>query len=404
MPYKFRFKLPLENTLSRWDLVRGTLQEYPERLGLSTDTNWRITSTAPGIYVSSDGRLSSNLTGGLGLGYFSAAVGQIAVSSDQRNVTVETTMRDYFPADFLTSPTPFVSSWRSFDGTPRNLWTAKYFSPLATAGFAHQNVTARSDTTGYLDQATLLANCLAIGQPGILEIETIYNQPDTANTMSPVGDDRFYAGNVQSDALNLLTHNDHPYFRGKWNPDDFDSSWIDEQREGPRYNETSGHLEHDFNLLYSVQKRNITSNSGYEVGDDNTYPGIKAEGSNGIKFSTKSPPGLLHPSPSNLSNWNLLLGICYRRTEASMVELRRKIKFYNLISNLTLQTLRDNSGGHSPNGMNLDIRDWDWCEAGFYPIPTDDFDLNQQFNSDTGMLANSMLANWSEIGTFSYSS
>ena len=380
--YRVRMGLDFTLAATTWNIVRGMgVHSYNANyLYASGQTGWTLDSAPAGFSISSNGVIETDdITHAYALG-----VSGITINTDDGPAaTIPMTIRDYFPSDFTPDPVRFHSAFRSWNSDANvDLWLADFFSPISPAAFTTAEVTAQTGADGYIDIDQLETDCAAIGETGILEIKTIYDQRDGFNgpwhmEHDDQQGDRLLAGTMEDGTLSLLTQNGRPYFRSVWSPAALNSAWTAADRLGtktiapaisgtPAFSDTFG--------LFIVVRRHGGASEDLRTGDANAYPGLRASGSLGLRFSSNVRPGDLSLTTSEIENWFVWHGHSARNPSDSSNWLRDH-HIYRLAGTGDNNTASEEGSSsqissvvHQGGGAEIEAEEWEWAEMTIFNI------------------------------------
>ena len=207
-----------------WNLARGATQQYNIHDHNRDIANEAVINAPDEFTINSNSEIIADLTDQ----FHYDPPAQLTLESSVGTITIPLSVRDWFPVDFDYEPDYYFCAWRAWDATARDLWTARYFSPLAlTDGglqFPTEIITVRSADNGYIDYDALQQQLLDIGYPGLLEVESIVDQIN-GNDLNYTDDDdlgRLHAGTINADrTLQMRSINSKNFFRSVWSPRKF---------------------------------------------------------------------------------------------------------------------------------------------------------------------------------------
>ena len=359
-----------------WNLVRGISQTYniPAQISsASGDTGWSLAITPTGISINSSGLITADLTH-----HFSDESDSLTVNTDQGTYNIALSVRDYFPVDFYIAPAMFYSSFRSWDGTERDLFRCQYISGEATSAFNTAEMTVRSGTDGYVDMDALQATLAAIGSRGVLQPMVIYNQRDDDTPMNLVTDSSSaaLAGFMNDGVLTMVLQNGRPVIRGVWTPSDLNSNFTLPARTETEYRSMLNGTFGPFHAIsISMRRRNDAPSGVANVqrmysGDQNSYPGMRTE-DNFLRYNNGTYPTDIGLTNAQIGEWGVWNGLSGRAVSAGVNIYQRREHFWRQLNSnnglTTTATLEGNTTQHREGvGAEIQMGGWDWAETSAY--------------------------------------
>ena len=294
-----------------WNLVRGGTRTYDAAAQvIGSRTGWSLVNPPSEFTMSSAGVITAVLPQ-----YHKTVPGDLTIQTTEETFSLQTTIRDFFPNDFVFQPNHFYSSWRSYDGTARNLFAGQYWAPTNAAAFTTEDVVVSSGDDGYVDVDALQTRLNAISPNGILTVNEIYDQLDSRLNIPRItsaGTSEFAYVWLVNGVLSGEMVNGHIQFRSNWRPSGLNSGWTGGHRATAGYQlfTTVGSISlQGFAMHVIAQKRNTgLSSNQFWCGDDNAYPGIRSVGADQLWLNIDGDKAIITVPDAILNNPFILTG------------------------------------------------------------------------------------------------
>ena len=359
-----------------WNLVRGGTRTYDAAAQvIGSRTGWSLVNPPSEFTMSSAGVITAVLPQ-----YHKTVPGDLTIQTTEETFSLQTTIRDFFPNDFAFQPNHFYSSWRSYDGTARELFVGRYFSPTTILNpvtpvtqFTTVELEISSGDDGYVDVAALQTRLNAISPNGILFVHKILNQVAnyyiTRSTMSVSGTDAFAYAWLSNGVMTSEMLNGHIQFRSNWQPSDFNSDWEGSHRTIASYRKDTTEFsisEQGFGIHAIAQNRNTAAGvDQFWCGDYNSYPGFRNVGASQIRLNTIQAKAIITIPPAILNNPFILTGAQLRNAGTVF---RRQIFAFRL--GQSQQVFDDTEYGNllSGQGGSIIVGDYNFGELALFPV------------------------------------
>ena len=389
-----------------WNLARGATQQYNIHDHNRDITNGTLINAPDEFTINSNSEIIADLTDQ----FHYDPPAQLTLESSVGTITIPISVRDWFPVDFDYEPEYYFCAWRAWDATARDLWTARYFSPLAlTDGglqFSTEIITVRSADNGYIDYNALRQQLLDIGYPGLLEVESVVDQIN-GNDLNYTDDDdlgRLHAGTINTDqTLQMRSINGKNFFRSVWSPGNLNDLFLNSlsgDRGGGEYKTTDGETGAWHAMLNTCRKHGSGYQQNYS-GDENSYPGFRyVTGTGGVstnlRWNTRGTrPGDLQLSDSRVDAWHTDSGYTLSGN-VGVTNLIRRLESFRLdtessLSGTVVTGTVNEANQHVANGAELEMDEWDWSELAMFNIGQS-FSDSQAYRNNFQTFINSQVA------------
>ena len=390
-----------------WNLARGTTQQYNIQDHNRDITNEALINAPDEFTINSNSEIIADLTDQ----FHYDPPAQLTLESSVGTITIPLSVRDWFPVDFDYEPDYYFCAWRAWDATARDLWTARYFSPLAlTDGglqFPTEIITVRSADNGYIDYDALRQQLLDIGSPGLLEVESIVDQIN-GNDLNYTDDDdlgRLHAGTINTDqTLQMRSINSKNFFRSVWSPSDLNDLFLNSlsgDRGGGEYKTTDGETGAWHAMLNTCRRHGSGYQQNYS-GDNNSYPGFRYMAGTGraatsLRWSTRGTrPSDLQLSDNNrVDAWHTDSGYTLSGNVVGTTLIRRveifRLDTESILSGTVSTGIVNETNQHIANGAELEMDEWDWSELAMFNIGQS-FPDSQAYRDNFQTFINSQVA------------
>ena len=390
-----------------WNLARGVTQQYNIQDHNRDITNEALINAPDEFTINSNSEIIADLTDQ----FHYDPPAQLTLESSVGTITIPLSVRDWFPVDFDYEPDYYFCAWRAWDATARDLWTARYFSPLAlTDGglqFPTEIITVRSADNGYIDYDALRQQLLDIGSPGLLEVESIVDQIN-GNDLNYTDDDdlgRLHAGTINTDqTLQMRSINSKNFFRSVWSPSDLNDLFLNSlsgDRGGGEYKTTDGETGAWHAMLNTCRRHGSGYQQNYS-GDNNSYPGFRYMAGTGraatsLRWSTRGTrPSDLQLSDNNrVDAWHTDSGYTLSGNVVGTTLIRRveifRLDTESILSGTVSTGIVNETNQHIANGAELEMDEWDWSELAMFNIGQS-FPDSQAYRDNFQTFINSQVA------------
>ena len=390
-----------------WNLARGVTQQYNIQDHNRDITNEALINAPDEFTINSNSEIIADLTDQ----FHYDPPARLTLESSVGKITIPLSVRDWFPVDFDYEPDYYFCAWRAWDATARDLWTARYFSPLAlTDGglqFPTEIITVRSADNGYIDYDALRQQLLDIGSPGLLEVESIVDQIN-GNDLNYTDDDdlgRLHAGTINTDqTLQMRSINSKNFFRSVWSPSDLNDLFLNSlsgDRGGGEYKTTDGETGAWHAMLNTCRRHGSGYQQNYS-GDNNSYPGFRYMAGTGraatsLRWSTRGTrPSDLQLSDNNrVDAWHTDSGYTLSGNVVGTTLIRRveifRLDTESILSGTVSTGIVNETNQHIANGAELEMDEWDWSELAMFNIGQS-FPDSQAYRDNFQTFINSQVA------------
>lgn len=349
--------------LDRWHLVKGTRRRYnvPTKL-TEPRTGWALHEPSDGFTISPAGTISANLPH-----LYTNPPRQLRVITDQGDLLVPITMRDWFPgADFDYAPANFFSIARAHNSAAaQTLFAIEVLDPNDGRTLLSET-DAQSDAEGYLDE-TALQITLSDITDGIIVVNRIRDQI-SGNWVENSGN-RGTLGYVQNGVVNIhRSAGQRPAIIGRWNAADFNSSWASSVSSPDfDYGTSTIDLADNYILMLVIRNREGYSDNRLAFGDSNRFPAIKHNDTPFTNYylNNDDDDSVIQISFSVSEDWKLWEAFSLQ-TDAT--QYRKGIRYFDLQRQ---HSLADNSGpddGHHGDGLRLLGEKFEFCEWAIFRV------------------------------------
>ena len=259
--------------LDTWHLVKGGTRTYNVTEKLSeTRTGWRLDEPPNGFTINNVGVIRANLPH-----LYTTPPGELRVMTDQGNIRVPTTIRDWFPADYRRyTPTAFFSTARAHSGAAdQTLLSIEIWNPN-TGETLRIQTDIRSAADGYLDRKAIRRTATDITD-GVIVVPRLHEQITG-------GWANYDVDNAEIGALGYIANGNLTLFespanraaiRGNWKARDFNSAWSEDVKSQffDYAIETPSLADNYF--FFAVLQNHVFFENRLGIGDANSYPGLK---------------------------------------------------------------------------------------------------------------------------------
>ena len=381
-----------------WALVRGISQTYDVQAQFTVaHTGWSLVNAPSGFSINRSGVITADIPHN-----FTGTVGDLTISTNQGFIILHTTIRDWFPNDHPTPIRAFYSSWRSYDGTSRTLFTGRYHH--GTNLVSSQDLIIASAADGYLNVDALETTLANIAQDGVLIVTQWTDQVGDFNLI-PVSNTELLAIHMEDGEISraYTSGNNRLMLEGIWSPGDLDSNWssaTDRTYADYASSSTASVATGAWGITCLLEKKSPnSSNRRLRAGDGNSVPAVRNSNS-GYRLQTAplQPPN----SVISVENVSLLIGQNHLSTAThysrrlSRYDLTTEVRDVGLTSSLT-PTASD------LNGTNLEVAGYYIGEFAVWDA-ADTQDASLEWVRNDHEIANNLLAAFSNNQTITYTS
>ena len=343
-----------------WNLVRGGTRTDNLGAQFAGRTGWAMASGTPAEFtISAAGVISAVLP------HLFTAPGTLTVTTDQGNIRVPTTIRDWFPSDDPNyRPGGFFSVARSHDGSANQLMLSIQVQGVnAYSNLLDGPVDISSGSDGYLNREAVRTAVSEITD-GIIYATRLREQiaghwaedEDVANVRGAIG----YVSD--SEVTFLESPGGQVTMRGEWAVSDFNSDWTDSiSSNGFEYGISSFTFDYLNNYSAFAVLMNRTpsvSSNDLAIGDTNAFPRLDYQGNNVYRMhSTGLKPDIDATSIANdwvALNWHSLLGTASTAAKG--------IRYYSLATESTDGAETVSQTPHNARGITIRADAYDFSE------------------------------------------
>lgn len=277
-------------TLDTWNLVRGGTRTYDvaAQEGVGARTGWGLENPPANLTISAAGVITATLNH-----LHTATPGTLEVSTNEGNIRVPTTIRDWNLSDSGLPIVNGASLWKSRDGAANTeLFRLDILDPL-TANYPtalESDIIMVTGANGELDISTL-EDAFASHSNGVAVVTKLTN----IGTSSPGDLDQLtggycaYAWKENGGAINYFTTpSGVRSMRSEFKPSDFNTEWSDTEYQAVRYRTAYGQgasIGNFWAMTCVMRRRDQTSTPHWEAGDQNLYPDILENRSQGNRYT-----------------------------------------------------------------------------------------------------------------------
>jgi len=259
--------------LDTWHLVKGGRRTYNVTEKLSeTRTGWQLDEPPSGFTIDNSGVISANLPH-----LYTTPPGELKVITDQGNIRVPTTIRDWFPADDSRyTPTAFFSTARAYNGAAdRPLLSIEIWNPnTGKTLLAQTDVHSAAD--GYLNIDAIRRAAAGITD-GVIVVPRLHEQITGGWANYDMDNAEIGAlGYIENDNLTIFeSPANRAAIHGNWKASDLNSAWSEDvkSRFFDYAIETPSLADNYF--FFVVIQNHVYFENRLGIGDVNAYPGLK---------------------------------------------------------------------------------------------------------------------------------
>ena len=357
--------------LDTWHLVKGGRRDYDVAAKLAeTRTRWTLQDAPSAFTISNVGVISVDLPH-----LYETPPGDLRVITDQGDIRIPTTIRDWFPVDDSRyTPTAFFSTARAHTGASDQLLLSIEIWNPRTGEVQLAQTDLRSAADGYLNRDAI-RNAASNITDGVIVVPRLHEQMTGGWANYDAENAKIGAlGYIADGELTLLeSPGNRASIRGKWKASDFNPAWSENVRSGSfDYAIASPNLDENYFYFTVIQNRVFFENR-LGIGDVNRYPGLQFSDipiSNYFLNNNDDNPRL-QVTGAHQTDW--LLWSVYSLLE-TRTQYRKYIEYFDLerIPVLDASDRTSDSGdlgdGHEGPQLKISARDFSFAEFALYHV------------------------------------
>jgi hypothetical protein len=355
-----------------WNLVRGGTRTYNLGAQFAGRTGWAMAVGTPTEFtISAAGVITAVLP------HLYTTPRNLTVITDQGNLRIPTTSRDWFPNETDGHiPSAHFSVARSYSPEAREMFTLQIRDPSNWSGDPLvDDIVISSGADGYADITPLNAARVGITE-GLVVIKSLrdqINETDMPRMEDDLGNSALF-GYILNGVLTTYTSpGGHFYCVGAWNASDLNSGWSTPSILSAKYrqDQTHGLSVPRVTLLSIVQDRtpDSTTHRELDIGDFNSWPGLRSTGTTGnYQFSTNTFPNPSVTVPAaNRDEWLLIHSGYVRNPAGGALMNHKQIDIFSLINNFhDDDSHTSNIDIHAGAGFRIVMGNYNFTEVQFH--------------------------------------
>ena len=173
-------------------------------------------------------------------------------------------------------------------------------------------------------------------------------------------------------ANTTIQRNGRLFFRGRWQPSDFNSAWSGTARTSTTSGNTTYVMGNYWGIVSVQEKFNSTNNQHFRFGDGNSYPGIRLVGDATYRYNSTVRPANVDVGDDTWYDAHAVIMDAIQSPAGNTRKTLHGIRLENGANHEDVEViiaLTQQGGLHEGSGMELDFGDYYWSEAAIYDIP-----------------------------------
>ena len=363
----------VSQTLSSFAMRRGQSQTFDvaaavASAGLPAQTGWTW-SGASEFSIDSAGVLTADLP------MWYADPGDLTILTDTHNFTLETSISHFYVTDTAFTPDFFMSLFRSYDGTLRNLFTLNTYDIANNVINTTNPITAAtSPAGGLLNTGAILSGSVGAGDELIYVVTGIYDQI-AGTELSLRGNEHLYA--YRTGGGNSLTYVDMDGYamRRVWDASALINGAGDLAQDSVYLSTlsndwgSSGVTRVNWAICQLMRRRTGSGKKAWDFGDGNQFPVVGKWGS-GYRFRVDGTIPVENDLGANENEWLYVIGSHLQDGTTYW----RDLDIYSLDSDNSWNVTNARSAGTSfGDGVRLRWWDYDIAELAVFILGSSDY-------------------------------